>query len=232
MSVQWHEFSTKEELDQQLAQAIGQQLKLAIASKGKAALAVSGGRTPAGMFKALSELDIDFSKVYATLVDERWVPVDHADSNERTVRQNLLTGNAAAIQFVSPVSAAPTPHEGEAEIEQRFAALPLPFDVLILGMGDDGHTASLFPNAVELEAACASTALVAAVTPPVAPHLRITLTLPTIAKAHNVIVHITGEGKKELLQTALAEAKPLLEQYPIRRVLDAVTGNKSVFWTA
>ncbi len=184
------------------------------------------------MFKALSELDIDFDKVYATLVDERWVPVDHADSNERTVRQNLLVGKAAAIHFVSPVSSAATPHEGQAEIEQRFATLPAPFDVLILGMGDDGHTASLFPNAPELEAACSSTDLVAAVTPPVAPHQRITLTLPTIAKAHNVIVHITGVGKKELLQTALTEDKPLTAQYPIRRVLDAVKGNKSVFWTA
>ncbi|KPC53566.1 6-phosphogluconolactonase [Amantichitinum ursilacus] len=232
MSVQWHEFASKDQLDQQLAQTIGQQLNLAIAARGKASLAVSGGRTPAGMFKALSELDIDFDKVYATLVDERWVPVDHADSNERTVRQNLLVGKAAAIHFVSPVSAAATPHEGQAEIEQRFATLPAPFDVLILGMGEDGHTASLFPNAPELEAACASTDLVAAVTPPVAPHKRITLTLPTIAKAHNVIVHITGEGKKELLQTALTEDKPLTEQYPIRRVLDAVKGNKSVFWTA
>ncbi|MDR3428122.1 MULTISPECIES: 6-phosphogluconolactonase [Silvimonas] len=232
MSVVWHEFGSKDELDQQLACAIAAALNAAIAARGKAALAVSGGRTPAGMFKALSESTVDFSKVWITLVDERWVPVDHADSNERTVRQNLLVGNAAVAHFVSPVSAAATPHEGEAEIEARFAALPAPFDVLILGMGDDGHTASLFPNAPELEAACASQALVAAVTPPVAPHKRITLTLPTIAKAREVIVHITGEGKKTLLQDALAEQKPVVEQYPIRRVLDAVTGQKLVYWTA
>ncbi|GGP23188.1 6-phosphogluconolactonase [Silvimonas iriomotensis] len=232
MSLQWHEFASKDELDQGLAADIAKALNAAIAARGKASLAVSGGRTPAGMFKALSESAVDFSKVWITLVDERWVPVDHADSNERTVRQNLLQGNAAAAHFVSPVSSAATPHEGQAEIEARFAALPAPFDVLILGMGDDGHTASLFPDAAELEAACASTDLVAAVTPPVAPHKRITLTLPTIAKAREVIVHITGEGKKTLLQTALTQDKPVTAQYPIRRVLDAVTGQKLVYWTA
>ncbi|WP_353328623.1 6-phosphogluconolactonase [Chitiniphilus shinanonensis] len=232
MSLQWHEYASKDELDHQLAETIAQALAAAIAARGQASAAVSGGRTPAGMFKALSEKDIDWSRVSLTLVDERWVPVEHADSNERTVRQNLLVNRAAAARFVSPVSAADTPHAGQAEIEARFATLPQPFDVLILGMGDDGHTASLFPEAPELEAACASTTLVAAVTPPVAPHRRITLTLPTIAKAREVIVHITGEGKKALLHTALTEDKPVTAQYPIRRVLDAVAGEKHVFWAA
>ncbi|SMC29031.1 6-phosphogluconolactonase [Andreprevotia lacus DSM 23236] len=232
MSLQWHEFASKEQLDAQLAVTLANDLNAAIAARGKAGIAVSGGRTPAGMFKALGEQAIDWSKVVITLVDERWVPVDHADSNERTVRQNLLVGPAAAATFISPVSSAATPHEGAAEIEARLAALPAPIDVLILGMGDDGHTASLFPNAEELEAACASTALVAAVTPPAAPHKRITLTLPTIAKARHVVVHITGDGKKSLLETAMTEQKTAVEQYPIRRVLDQVAGPKDVFWAA
>ncbi|UXY14665.1 6-phosphogluconolactonase [Chitiniphilus purpureus] len=230
MSVQWHEFPSKDDLDAALAAKIAAVLNAAIAERGVASFAVSGGRTPAGMFKALSEQDVAWDKVYATLVDERWVPVEHADSNERTVRQHLLTGAASAIRFVSPVCEAPTPHAGEAEIEARLAAMPQPFDVLILGMGDDGHTASLFPGAAELEHACASTTLVAAVTPPVAPHRRITLTLPTIARARAVIVHITGTGKKALLHTALGEQKAVTEQYPIRRVLDAAAGQKHVFW--
>ncbi|WP_035059243.1 6-phosphogluconolactonase [Andreprevotia chitinilytica] len=233
MSLQWHEFAAKEQLDAQLAATIAADLKAAIAARGTAGLAVSGGRTPAGLFKALStNTEVNWSKVVITLIDERWVPVDHADSNERTVRQNLLVGPAAEATFISPVSTAATPHEGLAEIEARLTKLPAPIDVAILGMGDDGHTASLFPNAPELEATCASTALVAAVTPPIAPHKRITLTLPTIAKARHVIVHITGEGKKSLLETAMAEEKPLTEQYPIRRVLDQSSGSKEVFWAA
>lgn len=232
MSLQWHEFPSKDELDAALAAKIAADLNAAIAARGVASIAVSGGRTPAGMFKALSEQNVAWGKVVATLVDERWVPVDHADSNERTVRQNLLVGAASAIRFVSPVSSAATPHEGEAEIEARFAEIPTPFDVLILGMGDDGHTASLFPAASELEHACAATSRVASVTPPVAPHKRITLTLPTIAQARDVIVHITGDGKKSLLQSAMTEQKPVTELYPIRRVLDAVSSNKHVFWAA
>ncbi|WP_348944120.1 6-phosphogluconolactonase [Chitinibacter sp. FCG-7] len=231
MSLQWHEFSTKEALDQQLATTIANELKQAIAQRGSAGLAVSGGRTPAGMFKALRVSDLDWSRVVITLVDERWVQPDHADSNERLTRDNLLQDGAAAATFISLVNLAATPHEALADIEARLATLPNPIDVVILGMGDDGHTASLFPSAAELEAACASTALLAAVTPPVAPHQRITLTLPTIVKSPKVIVHITGEGKKTLLQDAMAANVAVNEQYPIRRVLDQVA-LADVFWAA
>jgi 6-phosphogluconolactonase len=232
MSLQWHEFGTKEALDQQLASSIAKQLKQAIAERGTAGIAVSGGRTPAGMFKALRTSDLDWSRVVITLVDERWVQPDHADSNERLTRENLLQDGAAAATFISLVNTAATPHEALAEIEARLAALPSPIDVVILGMGDDGHTASLFPNATELEHACASTALLAAVTPPVAPHQRITLTLPTIVKSPNVIVHITGESKKTLLQEAMqASSSAVSDQYPIRRVLDQVA-QVQVFWAA
>jgi 6-phosphogluconolactonase len=232
MSLQWHEFASKDELDLNLAHYIAEQLQQAIVERGTASLAVSGGRTPAGMFKALRVCDLDWSKVNVTLVDERWVPNDHADSNERLTRENLLQDGAAAAHFISMVNDAATPHEGLAGIEAQMSAIKAPIDILILGMGDDGHTASLFPNAAELEAACASTQWVAAVTPPEAPHQRITLTLPTIVQARNVLVHITGTGKKELLNTAMQEQKAVTELYPIRRVLDQVTSTAQVFWTA
>ncbi|BCL74646.1 6-phosphogluconolactonase [Jeongeupia sp. HS-3] len=232
MSLQWHEFASKAQLDIALAAHIAGQLKAAIETRGGASLAVSGGRTPAGMFAALSQMPLDWRRVNITLVDERWVQPDHADSNEKSVRQHLLQGLAAKANFISLVNGAATPHEALPAIEARLAIFPSPIDVLILGMGDDGHTASLFPDAVELEAACRSDAMLAAVTPPVAPHQRITLTLPTIANAREVIVHITGEGKKALLQAALVEDKPVQQQFPIRRVLDRVVATKSVFWTA
>jgi 6-phosphogluconolactonase len=231
-SLSWQEFVSKGELDQQLADFIAQTLSEAIATRGQAGIAVSGGRTPAGMFKALRVKELDWSKVIITLADERWVAPDHADSNERLTRENLLQDKAASATFISQVSSAQTAHEGQATIEARLAALPAPLDVLILGMGDDGHTASLFPKAAELEVACASTARCAAVTPPAAPHQRITLTLPTLAAARSVIVHITGESKKALLQEALLEQKTETELFPIRRVLDQCNGLKQVFWAA
>ncbi|WP_034619263.1 6-phosphogluconolactonase [Chitinibacter tainanensis] len=231
MALQWHEFDSKDQLDQQLASTIASALAAAIAARGCAGLAVSGGRTPAGMFKALRNAAIDWSRVVITLVDERWVQPDHADSNERLTRENLLQDGAAAATFISLVNQEATPHAALTSIEARLAALPNPIDVVILGMGDDGHTASLFPAAAELEAACASDNLLAAVTPPVAPHQRITLTLPTIVKSPNVIVHITGEGKKTLLNDAMQAQVSLTEQYPIRRVLDQVA-TAQVFWAA
>lgn len=232
MSLQWHEFATKDELDLNLAHYIAAQLQQAIVERGTASLAVSGGRTPAGMFKALRSSDVEWAKVNITLVDERWVPNDHADSNERLTRENLLQDGAAAANFISMVNDAATPHAGLAGIEAQLSVIKTPIDILILGMGDDGHTASLFPNAVELEAACVSTQLVAAVTPPAAPHQRITLTLPTIVQARNVLVHITGSGKKELLNTAMQEQKAITELFPIRRVLDQVQSTAQVFWAA
>lgn len=232
MTLQWHEFTSKNELDLQLAQDIAQQLQQAITERGSASLAVSGGRTPAGMFQALRNTPIDWSKVSITLVDERWVKNDHADSNERLTRDNLLQDGAAAATFISLVNDAATPHEGLEGIEAQLSKLKAPIDILILGMGDDGHTASLFPNAPELEAACTSTAWVAAVTPAAAPHQRITLTLPTIANSRQILVHITGESKKELLNTAMTESKPMIEQYPIRRVLDQALHQPMVYWTA
>ncbi|MEN9657097.1 MAG: 6-phosphogluconolactonase [Pseudomonadota bacterium] len=231
-SLSWQEFVSKDELDQQLADFIAQALSEAIAARGQAGIAVSGGRTPAGMFKALRVKELDWSKVIITLADERWVAPDHADSNERLTRENLLQDKAASATFISQVSSAQTAHEGQATIEARLAALPAPLDVLILGMGDDGHTASLFPKAAELEAACASTARCAAVTPPAAPHQRITLTLPTLAAARSVIVHITSDSKKALLKDALLEQKTETQLFPIRRVLDQCNGLKQVFWAA
>lgn len=232
MSLTWHQFSKKEELDTELASFIAEKLRTALARDGRASLAVSGGRTPAGMFRALQEIDLDWAKVDITLVDERWVPNNHADSNERLTRENLLAGRAACANFYSLVSDAATPHDGLKGIESRLSAMKAPIDILILGMGDDGHTASLFPQAPELESACTSEAMLAAVTPVTAPHLRISLTLPAIARADNVVVHITGDSKKALLQTAMAEDKPLTAQYPIRRVLDRVGDKGHVFWAA
>ncbi|WP_028455492.1 6-phosphogluconolactonase [Chitinilyticum litopenaei] len=232
MSLTWHQFPQKEELDQQLANFIAERLRTALASQPRASLAVSGGRTPAGMFRCLRDMELDWERVDLTLVDDRWVPNDHADSNERLTRENLLCGRAAAARFYSLVSDASSAHDGLKGIQLRLNSFKTPIDILILGMGDDGHTASLFPQAPELEDAMSSPALLAATTPVTAPHTRITLTAPAIVAAGTVLVHITGEGKKALLETALTEQKAETELYPIRRVLDRAADKAHVFWAA
>ncbi len=222
----WHTTSSSALLDEQLADFVAERLRDSLAVRKTATLAVSGGRTPAGFLAQLASRKLDWSRVCVTLVDERWVAEDHPDSNARLMKSLLLNGPAAQARFMPLFNAASSAHAGQPATEQAMDSLAWPLDVVVLGMGDDGHTASLFPQAPELEASFSSRAHTIAVTPLTAPHERISLTCQAIATAHCVILHITGEGKHALLETALKASPPGL---PIRRVLDA-TRHTHVFW--
>ena len=137
------EFENTSALDIALADEVAMYLKQSIDQQGSASLVVSGGRTPLGFFHTLSQQSLDWSKVVVTLADERWVEADHKDSNEKLVRENLLINNANQAQFLALKNTAETAGEGCAELEKALASLN-EFSVVILGMGDDGHTASLF----------------------------------------------------------------------------------------
>ena len=226
-----HDFETGPELCQTLAAAIAEELHAAIALRGVATLALSGGRTPIPLFEALSGAALDWSKLVVTLVDDRWVNVDHKDSNEALVRAHLLQGAAGAARFISLKTEHATPAEGLSALELRLADLPLPLDVLILGMGDDGHCASWFPLAPQLESALhPATGQALAWTDPVtAPHQRITLTLPVVEAARHVILHIAGESKLDVLERA-KQAGPLNEM-PIRHVIHSDKVAMDVYWS-
>lgn len=214
-----------------LAASIADDLRAAVTLRGVATLAVSGGRTPVPLFEALAAIELDWSRVIVTLVDDRWVPVEHKDSNEALVRNHLLQGPAAAARFISLKTEHATPAEGLSALELRLADLPVPLDVVILGMGDDGHTASWFPLAPQLESALKpATAQKLAWTEPVtAPHQRITLTLPVVEAARRVILHLSGEAKLPVLERARA-AGPLNE-LPIRHVIHSDKVALDVYWS-
>jgi len=134
-----------------------------------------------------------------------------------------------AARFFSLCADTPTPEGGLAAIETRLRELPQPIDVVILGMGEDGHTASLFPCAVESQVALSTNNIstVAAINPTTAPYARISLTLAAIAKAQAVFLHITGAKKRGVYEQALSEGK-----LPIAKVLNAATGTRRVYWAA
>lgn len=203
---------------QQLAQDIAGLLREALAARGHASLRLSGGRSPVAFFKLLSLEALDWSCVTIGLVDDRWVVDTHADSNARLLREHLLQNAAAGAKFVPLVNAAATPEQGldEARVLQR-RELP-ECDVLVLGLGEDGHTASLFPDAVETPAAMRAdnTAFVAAVRPTRAPHARISLTLPAVLAARQLLLPIQGAAKRAVLQRALS-APP--SELPVAAVL-------------
>jgi 6-phosphogluconolactonase len=147
-----HRFPDCASLVRSLADEIAGWLGEAVAARGAASLVVPGGSTPGPLFDALAGKELLWSAITVTLNDERWVdPADPA-SNERLVRERLLTGCAAEAGFVGLKTAAATARDGLAEVEARLAAIARPFDVMLLGMGADSHTASLFPGSAALAA--------------------------------------------------------------------------------
>lgn len=211
-------FPNRSALDQALANSVAGVLAKAIEQNGSAALVVSGGSTPLHFFRRLSSLPLEWHKVTVLLADERWVPPEHDDSNERLVRENLLVNAAASARFIPLKTAHADARQAESDVHHTLAALGR-FDLVILGMGDDGHTASLFPTAIALPKGLdmASGRQCLAVEPRSAPHQRMTLTLPRLLDSENIFIHITGEKKKSILDLARQKNDPLI--LPIAAVI-------------
>ena len=224
------EFSTRNELDVTLAQSVSEILAQAIKLKGKASIAVSGGSTPKGFFKVLSLSDIDWSKVTITLADERWVAIDSQDSNTRLVHENLLQHNAAAAKFFYLKQGEEFSEETLIDLNIAAKATLLPLDVLILGMGEDGHTASLFPCSDEINVALdeKNDAALMKVQPKTAPHQRISFTFASLITSKNIFLHSCGEGKKRVLTQALNGDDAF--EMPIRAFLQHPSLNTQIFW--
>lgn len=199
-------FEAREALAQNLARDVAEELDRAIEAKGKATLAVSGGTTPKLFFEKLSEIDIAWGRVSVTLVDERQVPETSERSNARLVRTHLLKNRAAAAAFI--------PLAGNPEAEKAP-----PFDVAVLGMGSDGHTASFFPGGDRLKEALdpESDKRLVEMTAPGAGEPRLTFTLPMLEQAGRLALHIEGDEKRQVLRKALAEGPA--EDMPVRAVL-------------
>jgi 6-phosphogluconolactonase len=182
-----------------------------------ATIALSGGRSPRPVLEALSKAPIAWTKLIVTLVDERWVEPVSADSNERLVRETLLQGPAAEARFVPMKTHAADAYAGQPAAEAALAALPWPLDIVLLGMGDDGHTASLFPGAAALAEGLSTAARTIAVTPPAAPHQRLSLTASAILDCRHIFLQIGGAAKKAVYDRALAGGRQ--EELPIRLAL-------------
>jgi 6-phosphogluconolactonase len=207
-------------------------LEAAIAVRGAALLVVSGGSTPARYFRALSECDIDWSRVSVTLADERRVPDDSPRSNARLVRETLLRNRAAAAQFAPLADSRLTEDQELAAASARVARLPLPADLVVLGMGPDGHTASWFPKADGLAEAmdASARALVAPISAPGAPEPRLTLTGRVILRARALALQIEGADKEQTLASALAGGPEA--DMPIRAVLRRAADRLTIFSAA
>ena len=195
-----------------LATDVAERLRDAIVQRGHALLAVSGGRSPIAFLHALSREQLAWAEVTVILVDERCVPQSHPDSNAALVRQHLLQGPATAACFVPffqtlPEGAdTPTPDTLQHQSEIRLAPLSWPLDVAVLGMGLDGHTASLFPGAPGLDRALTTSAHCAWVRPVADAPPRLTLSLSTLLQARHLALQIAGAAKLAVYARAMQGA--------------------------
>ncbi|WP_224701372.1 6-phosphogluconolactonase [Devosia aquimaris] len=219
MTIERRSFADKPTLAKELAEAVADRIRQAIETRGEAAIAVSGGSTPARFFQALGKTkDIDWSKVVVTLVDERWVDETNDRSNALLVNEKMLQGPAAIARFFPLYSGGSEPDAaGVARTNALLADLPRPFAAVVLGMGSDGHTASFFPGGDTLAEALTAEGPTLSIRAPGAGEPRITFTLPRLLQADGLYLHIEGEEKAAVLDTALGEGPT--EDMPIRAVL-------------
>jgi 6-phosphogluconolactonase len=195
-TTQIHTYPTLKDSGEALAEQVAEILLHGLASHGRASLAVPGGRTPGPFFDALFSRPLDWSNITLTLTDERWVNSDSADSNQALIDRHRRDCPAMAAPFISLKSAGETCAHGMPELLRRLKALPPLFDAVILGMGDDGHIASIFPGQPweQDNAPCLPG------TAPVPPHQRISLSQSRLLATKSLFFLISGEKKRAILE--------------------------------
>ena len=189
-------------------------LNRAIDERDQASLAVSGGGTPKHLFPVLSQADLDWGKVTITLIDERWVEPDHPDSNEDLAKRLLLKGGASKATFVGLKTTEADPFDGLAEVEARLSRLSWPLDVAYLGMGEDGHIASLFPDDPSWQTAAGRAHAV----PSLANRQpRMSLSPTALLDCRHLYLVISGPEKRAVLEAAMKPGP--VEELPVRIIL-------------
>jgi 6-phosphogluconolactonase len=222
-------FDDRDGMAAALARAVANDLRDALRQRGTASLAVPGGTTPRAFLRALGQEELDWPRVRVTLTDERWVPTDHLDSNERLVREEMLAGGARGVQWIGLYTGDAGPRAAVPACERKIAPL-LPFDVMVLGMGEDGHVASLFPGQPELAGGLdpAGERTCGVAHAPGTGAARLSLLAPALLSARRSYLLIAGGRKLAVYRRALDDAQPL--ELPVAAVLHGSAAAVRVYW--
>lgn len=194
-------------------QHIAEAIRTAVSNKGKASLMLSGGSSPRPVYEALSEMDLPWENVTIGLVDDRWIERGQAGSNETFLDETLLKGKAKAARLVGLKTKDASPAAGLKASGEQLSAIARPFDVCVMGMGLDGHTASWFPNskglkeALDIENKATVAAIDAAGCSVAGNHpRRITLTLSAVMASKQIILMIPGAKKADVFKASAAQS--------------------------
>lgn len=217
-------YADSEMMFMHLADQLASDLENALLTHDRATLAVPGGTTPGPVFDSLCDVGLDWDRVHVLLTDERWVPETSDRSNTRLIRERLLTGKASAAHYLPLHTDVPTPEDGLDALQGALAP-HLPISVMLLGMGADMHTASIFPGADQLDAALHGDATLVAMRAPGAPEPRVTLSAKVLRAALSRHIVIIGDEKRAALEAA-RDLPP--EQAPVAAILSGTT----VHWAA
>jgi 6-phosphogluconolactonase len=226
-----HRFPDIAALCSALAGEIRVDLDEAIAARGAASLIVSGGSTPIPLFAQLRNEPLPWDRVWIGLTDERWVDVADTQSNERLVREHLLLGKAAQAHFIGLKNPAVSPESGIDWAWRAMKRMPRPYDVVLLGMGNDGHFASLVPNSlglmksldVEAESTCVAMHSL------IAPHPRVSQNISALLDARRIALMIVGDETWSAYQRAKQAGS--MSEMPIRAMLAQQQTPVDVYWS-
>ncbi len=221
-------FDDRDEASIAAAEALAGLLGRRLAAQGEASLVVSGGSTPGRCFAELAATDLDWRHVSIVLSDERWVPPDSEDSNERLVRESLLKGRAAGATLLPVYQPGTTPEARSVAMAEEIRALPFPFAAALLGMGEDGHFASLFPDAANLGEGLDkdSATLCLPIATKASPHPRVSLSLSALSRSDEIVLLIFGEAKRSVIEAARKAENEL----PVARLLRQKRAPVNVYW--
>jgi 6-phosphogluconolactonase len=226
--LQEHRCNSRREASQLAAGRIAKRLRLDLDSQSEASMVVSGGSTPKGCFRILAGTALPWDRVHVVPSDERWVPAEDAASNEKMIRETLLVNRASGALLHPLYAGGTSAQEHCATLSNELDTLPLLFSSVLLGMGEDGHFASLFPDIAELDDGLDmdSNSRCLAIVTKASPHERITLTLSTLTRSKEILLLIFGAAKREVVQ----QAKLFGDTHPVSRLLRQQRTPVHVIW--
>jgi len=234
MPYELKQFPDRKTLYEAISASLYAELGKALEGDDNVGLVVPGGKTPIPIFERLSAMELQWSDIRVTLTDERWVETSNEASNEGMLRNSFLQNKAKAAHFIPLYTGDASPDKAEVVVHNRLSDFPWHNMICMLGMGNDGHIASLFPNnpglkkAIRLDEKMICMAQRPDPLPEEAPYERMTLTLSALLSAHKIYLVMVGEGKVETLEQA--EEGNNISDMPVRGVLQQAITPVQVYW--